>query len=332
MLDHSFSAFRVSETSENKFESTIVSRTIEDLPDNDVLIEVSYSSLNFKDALSASGNKGVTRNYPHTPGIDASGIVVSSKSDELTPGDEVIVTGYDLGMNTDGGFSQFICVPADWVVRRPENLSLRESMALGTAGLTAALCVQKLIDSGVVQDSGSILVTGATGGVGVLGISLLSKLGFDVTASTGKNSEISFLESLGAKVIAREELSEAIKKPLLSEKWAGAIDVVGGETLVNILKQIKYGGSVAACGLVESPSFKSTVLPFILRGVNLLGVDSVELPLSAKEHVWKKLGGIWKIDNLSNLCTEIVMEELPDKLDLMLGGETRGRILLNLTV
>ena len=330
MTDHSFTAFRVSETSENTFESAIVSRSIEDLPDNDVLIKVSYSSLNFKDALSASGNKGVTRNYPHTPGIDAAGIVVSSKSGELTPGDEVIVTGYDLGMNTDGGFSQYICVPAGWVVRRPKNLTLRESMILGTAGLTAALCVQKLIGSGLVQDSGEILVTGATGGVGVLGVALLVKLGFDVTASTGKSSEVSFLEGLGAKVIARQELSEATKKPLLSEKWAGAIDVVGGETLVNILKQIRYSGSVAACGLVESPSFKSTVLPFILRGVNLLGVDSVELPLATKEDVWNKLGGIWKIDGLESLSTEIVMDELPDKLDLILGGKARGRFLLDL--
>ena len=331
MTDHSFTAFRVSETSENKFGSAIVSRSIEDLPDNDVLIKVSYSSLNFKDALSASGNKGVTRNYPHTPGIDAAGIVVSSKSGELTPGDEVIVTGYDLGMNTDGGFSQYICVPAGWVVRRPKNLTLKESMILGTAGLTAALCVQKLIGSGLVQDSGEILVTGATGGVGVLGVALLVKLGFDVTASTGKSSEVSFLEGLGAKVIARQELSEATKKPLLSEKWAGAIDVVGGETLVNILKQIRYSGSVATCGLVESPSFKSTVLPFILRGVNLLGVDSVELPLATKEDVWKKLGSIWKIDALESLSTEIVMDELPNKLDLILGGKARGRFLLNLT-
>ena len=330
MADNSFKAFRVSETSENKFESNILSRSIEDLPDSDVLIKVHYSSLNFKDALSASGNKGVTRKYPHTPGIDAAGVVVSSKTDDFAPGDEVIVTGYDLGMNTDGGFSQYVCVPRGWVLRRPGNLTLKDSMILGTAGLTAALCVQKLIDSGVVQGSGEILVTGSTGGVGVLGISLLVKLGFDVTASTGKSSEVSFLEKLGARVIAREELSEITKKPLLSERWAGAIDVVGGETLVNILKQIKYGGSVAACGLVGSSSFKSTVLPFILRGVNLLGVDSVELPLTFKEDIWEKFGGIWKLDNLAELSTEILLEDLPDNLGLILAGKAKGRILLNL--
>ena len=203
-------------------------------------------------------------------------------------------------------------------------------MILGTAGLTAALCVEKLIKAGVTKDCGDILVTGATGGVGVIAISLLRKLGYNVIASTGKRSETGFLESLGASVIDRAELSEPSKKPLLRERWGGAIDVVGGETLVSVLKQLKYGGSIAACGLVESPALKATVLPFILRGVNLLGVDSVELPLSSKESVWQKFAGDWKIDNLEVLSTEIGLEELPSKLELILSGKARGRFLLNI--
>ena len=203
MTDQIFKALRVSEVSEHKFESNIINRSIKDLPDNEVLIEVLYSSVNYKDALSASGNKGVTRNYPHTPGIDAAGIVVSSKTDKFHPGDEVIVTGFDLGMNTDGGFAQFIYVPSNWIINRPKNLSIKHSMILGTAGLTAALCVEKLIKAGVTKDCGDILVTGATGGVGVIAISLLRKLGYDVIASTGKPSETGFLESLGASVIDR---------------------------------------------------------------------------------------------------------------------------------
>ena len=331
MAEKSFEAFRVSETAVNNFESTIIKRSINELSKNDVLIKVSYSSLNFKDALSASGNKGVTRKYPHTPGIDAAGVVVSSTSEKFETGDEVIVTGYDLGMNTDGGFGQYISVPSDWVVPLPSNLGLRESMVLGTAGLTAGLSVTKLIDSGLSPESGDILVTGATGGVGVITIALLIKLGFSVTASTGKSSEMAFLEALGAEVIDRAELSEANTKPLLRERWGGAVDVVGGQTLVNILKQIKYGGSVAACGLVESPSIALTVLPFILRGVNLLGIDSVEIPLFAKSSVWNKFAGDWKINNLESFVTEISMAELSDKLNILLAGKARGRYVLNMS-
>ena len=331
MAEQSFEAFRVLETAENNFESTIIERSINELSQNDVLVKVSYSSLNFKDALSASGNKGVTRKYPHTPGIDAAGVVVSSTSEKFETGDKVIVTGYDLGMNTDGGFGQYISVPSDWVVPLPNNLSLRESMVLGTAGLTAGLSVKKLTDSGLSPQSGDILVTGATGGVGVITIALLIKLGFSVTASTGKSSEITFLEALGAKAIERAELAEANTKPLLRERWAGAVDVVGGETLVNIVKQIKYGGSVAVCGLVESPSITLTVLPFILRGVNLLGIDSVEIPLATKSSVWKKFAGDWKINNLESLVTEISMTDLSDKLNILLAGKARGRYVLNMS-
>jgi alcohol dehydrogenase len=331
MKNQSFKALQVSETLGNNFQSEIVTRSIIDLPDGEILIRVLFSSLNFKDALSASGNKGVTRSYPHTPGIDAAGIIVSSDVAEFSEGDEVIVTGYDLGMNTPGGFGEYIRVPSGWVVKRSSGLSLRDSMILGTAGVTAALCVEKLLNAGMQRECGEIIVTGATGGVGIISVAILSSLGFSVVASTGKISEKYFLESIGvSRVIEREELAESSSRPLLKEKWAGAIDVVGGTTLVNVLKSLKYGASVAACGLVQSPSLEATVLPFILRGINLLGVDSVEQPRAVKEGVWEKLASEWKIEDLSAICTEISFDSLQDNLDKILAGKVTGRILLNL--
>ncbi|MDG2141581.1 MAG: YhdH/YhfP family quinone oxidoreductase [Gammaproteobacteria bacterium] len=331
MKNQSFKALQISETPENNFQSKIVTRSIMDLPDGEILIRVLYSSLNFKDALSASGNKGVTRSYPHTPGIDAAGIVVSSDVAAFSEGDEVIVTGYDLGMNTPGGFGEYIRVPSDWVVKRSSGLNLRDSMILGTAGVTAALCIEKLLNAGIQREHGEIIVTGATGGVGIISVAILSSLGFSVAASTGKISEKYFLESIGAsRVIEREELAESSSRPLLREKWAGAIDVVGGTTLVNVLKSLKYGASVAACGLVESPSLEATVLPFILRGINLLGVDSVEQPRAVKQGVWEKLANDWKIEDLSAICTEITFDSLQDNLDKILAGKVTGRTLLNL--
>ena len=326
-----FQALQVNEVSEKSFQSEIITRSVEELPDGDVLIRVLYSSINFKDALSASGNKGVTRSYPHTPGIDAAGVVVSSKIKEFNEGEEVIVTGYDLGMNTAGGFGQYIRVPAKWLVRRPDGISLRDTMILGTAGVTSALCIEKLVNAGIERNSGDILVTGATGGVGVISVALLAKLGFRVVASTGKTSESAYLKALGANsILNRNELAESSSRPLSKERWIGAIDVVGGDTLANVTKSIKYGGSVAACGLVQSPSLNVTVLPFILRGVNLLGVDSVELPLARKRHIWAKLANEWRIEDLDTLCTEITFLELKDSLELVLAGKATGRLLLNL--
>ena len=326
-----YKALRVDEIAEKEFRTQIVECDVADLPAGEVLIEVLFSSLNYKDALSASGNKAVTREYPHTPGIDAAGKVVSSTSDRFDEGDEVIVIGYDLGMNTAGGFGQFVRVPADWIVRCPAGLSLRESMILGTAGFTAALCVEKLIVNGVSPASGSVLVTGATGGVGITAVALLSKLGYEVVASTGKESAHELLRQLGAKeIIDRAGLSEISARPLLKEKWAGAVDVVGGDTLFNVVKSIRYGGSVACCGLVQSPLFQASVLPFILRGVNLLGVDSVELPLPTKAQLWEKLGNQWKLPSLDSHCNEIGFAELESSLTSVLKGEATGRFLLNL--
>lgn len=326
-----FKALLITESRGEKFTGEITERDLSELPEGEVLIRVKYSSLNYKDALSASGNKGVSRSFPHTPGVDAAGVVVSSENKSFGKGDEVIVTGYDLGMNTSGGFGQLIRVPADWVVKCPSGLSLRESMILGTAGFTAALCIDKLIRNGVKRSSGKILVTGATGGVGIVAVTLLSKLGFQVTASTGKADQHALLLSLGAKeIIDRATLSEETRRPLLSEEWAGAIDVVGGDTLFNVVKSLNYGGSVAACGLVQSPVFHASVLPFILRGVNLLGVDSVQLPLTTKAAVWEKLAGEWRLPNLEDISTDIGFNELETSLAMVLSGKATGRYVLNL--
>jgi len=327
----SFKAYQVSEVEEKVFKGEIVERQTEDLPESDVLIEVHYSSINYKDALSASGNRSVTRSYPHTPGIDAAGVVTSSSSDNFKVGDEVVVVGYDLGMSTPGGFGKFIRVPASWVINLPENMSLKESMILGTAGFTAALCIEKLLQNNLEPADGPVLVTGATGGVGIVAVSLLSKLGFSVTASTSKESAHGLLKVLGAaELMDRAELSEETAKPMLREQWAGAVDVVGGSTLFNVVKSLKYGGSVAACGLVQSPVFQASVLPFILRGVNLLGVDSVLLPIDTKRRVWEKLGSQWKLENLESLCTEIEFSNLESSLATVLKGGATGRFVLNL--
>jgi alcohol dehydrogenase len=327
-----FKAYVVSEVAEKQFKGELTTRSIDDLPAGEVLVRVEYSSVNYKDALSANGNRGVTRNYPHTPGIDAAGEVISSDDAGVKAGDKVIVTGYDLGMNTDGGFGQLIRVPASWIVPLPEGLSTRQAMIIGTAGLTAALCVKKLLDAGVKPEQGAVLVTGATGGVGVFAIKLLAKLGFEVTACTGKANSEAMLRELGAtEILDRAELSEETAKPLLKEQWAAAVDVAGGSTLFNVIKGLRYGGSVAACGLVQSPAFQATVLPFILRGVNLLGVDSVELPLASKRDVWSLLAGAWSLDHLDSLCKEIALAELESALDTVLSGQAEGRFLVRVS-
>lgn len=317
-------------TGKARYEAGVVQRAIQDLPDGDVLIRVHYSSLNYKDAMSARGNKGVTRQFPHTPGIDAAG-EVAADGGGFSAGDEVVVIGYDLGMETDGGFGQYIRVPAGWVVRRPEGLSLREAMIIGTAGFTAALCVEKLLLNGLVAEQGPVLVSGATGGVGSYAVALLARLGFSVTALTGKADAADYLKGLGADaVLERSELSAESSRPMLKEQWAGAVDTVGGEILSNTLKSTQYGGSVACCGLVASPVFSASVLPFILRGINLLGVDSVNLPLETKAAIWQRLGGEWKVDDLEQMATEIGFSELNGALDTVFQGGARGRYLLNL--
>ena len=327
---NSFSALQARENAAGQFEQVVVQRQIDDLPPGDLLIRVQYSSLNYKDALSASGNRGVTKNFPHTPGIDAAGVVEASAVPEFSVGDEVIVTGYDLGMNTSGGFGQYIRIPAAWALKRPQGLSLREAMILGTAGLTAALCVDKLEQAGVTPGAGPILVTGASGGVGSVAVALLNQLGYSVTAATGKVEQAGLLKILGAQeVIGRSELLEGGERPLLKERWGGAVDCVGGDILVNLLKSLRYGASAACCGLTAGVALNGSVLPFILRGVNLLGVDSVELPLVVKASMWDKLSLQWKL-NLEPLVTEVSLAQLPEAMSRILAGQQVGRVLVSL--
>ncbi len=308
----------------------IVTLNTDDLPKNDLLVKVKYSSVNYKDALSSSGNKGVTKQYPHVPGIDAVGTVIESVSDKFPVGSDVLVTGYDLGMNTWGGFGEYISIPQSWAISLLEGLSPKEAMCFGTAGLTAALSVNHLIANGVLPDRGNIVVSGATGGVGSIAVSILTKLGYGAIAVSGK-AEHSFLtETLGAKeVITRNEFIESYnKKPLAKPQFAGAIDTVGGEILSGMLKASQYEGVVTCCGMVASAGLNTSIFPFILRGVRLIGVDSVEISLSKKEEVWKKLAKEWKPDNLEEITKEISLEQLPEVLDDILNGKAKGRFIL----
>lgn len=314
-----------------KFIRRVIERNIAELPIGDVLVNVKYSSLNFKDALSAIGNKGVTRKYPHTPGIDASGIVTESSSNKFIEGDEVLVTGYDLGMNTSGGFAEFIRVPADWVVKLPERLSPKESMIYGTAGFTAVLSLYKLEQCSEEKIQGEVLVTGATGGVGSLTVAILSKNNYTVIASTGKKDKIDYLKILGAKqVIGRDEVDDKSGKALLNRRWKAAIDTVGGNILVTVIKQMDYRCSVASCGNTYSSELNTTVFPFILRGVNLLGINSAETPMNLRLKIWEKLANEWKPDCLKEIYTECLLEELNDKIDLILQGQITGRVVVKI--
>ena len=330
-LPESFKAMVVSETAGKTFVRDIKQKALSDLPAGELIIEVKYSSLNYKDALSATGNKGVTRKYPHTPGVDAAGIVVDSTTQSFAVGDQVIVTGFDLGMNTAGGFGQYISVPSSWAVKLIQGLSLRDTMGYGTAGLTAALCIIRLMAYGLPKDSGEVLVTGATGGVGSVAVAILAKLGFDVVAATGKTSEHDFLRGLGARaIISREEANDTSGRPLQKGRWAGVVDTVGGNILATALKTTKNGGLVAACGNAMSADLNVTVFPFILRGVSLLGVDSVEIPTRSRVTAWRKLAGEWNID-LGPIVTEVSLDELNPKIDEILKGSIRGRVLVNLS-
>lgn len=322
-----FKAWRVFEE-DGKFAGRITPQSFGDLPEGDVLIRVDHSSLNFKDALSASGNKGVTRNFPHTPGIDAAGEVVESASNDLPKGSHVIVTGYDLGMETDGGFGQYIRVPRGWCVQMPTGWDSRTAMVYGTAGLTAALCVNKLIEAGLAKGQGPVLVTGASGGVGSVAVELLTSQGFDVVAVSGKPDQADALKKHGAVRIEGREFLEETKKPVLKPEFAGAVDTVGGAPLAEIIKRLMPGGSVAACGLAAGTGIPTAVFPFILRGVNLLGVDSVEIPLSRKESMWKKLSGEWRCPISEEDARVIGMDQLQDALSAFLKGEAHGRVVL----
>jgi len=324
-----FKAYRV-ENNNDYYIGSVKDVEFRPLAENEILVKVHYSSLNYKDALSASGNKGVTRNYPHTPGIDAVGTIEKSNSDTYIAGEKVIVTSYDLGMNTDGGFAEYIQVSSDWAVKLPEQLTMKEAMIFGTAGLTAGMSVLRLTEL-IKPEDGKIVVSGATGGVGALSVSILSKLGYSVVAITGKETERDYLINLGAKeILLRSEVENFDKKPLLKPLFAGAIDTVGGSILENIIKSTDSIGAVTCCGNVASPKLELTVFPFILRGVTLIGIDSQNYPMKYRTKVWEMLSDKWKPAQLEETCNEIKFEEIQLKIALMLQGKLKGRTVLKL--
>ena len=331
MAEKTFKAMVVREEKDGRFSRKIEERSISSLPPGDVLVKVRYSSLNYKDVLSAIGNRGVTKDYPHTPGIDAAGIVEESSNPEFTPGDPVIVTSYDLGMNTPGGYGQYIRVPAGWVVRLPRNLTLRESMIYGTAGFTAALSVHRLVEQGIKPDQGTILVSGATGGVGSIAVSILVKRGHQVTAVNGVVDETAYLLALGAReIISIEEATDTSGRPLLKARWAGAVDTVGGIMLSTTIRSLQYGGAVTCCGNVGSHDLPLNVYPFIIRGVVLIGIDSQNCPMPMRQAVWERLAGEWKLDHLDQITTETSLEGLGERISMVLEKKHRGRTIVRL--
>lgn len=323
-------AFIVEKIEDKKFVSGVKEVEIPTIEENEVLIKTTYSSLNYKDALSSVGNPGVTKNFPHITGIDVAGIIEKSNSAEFEVGEKVLVTGYDMGMNTNGGHSEYVKVPASWVVKMPENISDKEIMTYGTAGLTAALSVNEILKNDIF--SGNVLVTGATGGVGSIAVSILSKLGFNVTAISGKEEKIDFLKSIGAnEVILRKDFDVENKRPMGSEKYDAVVDTVGGNILAEALKQIKYDGVATCCGLTSSHELNTNVFPFILRGVRLVGIDSVECKKAKKAAAWEKISNEFKIDTLEALTTQITFDEMTEAYESLLAGKAVGRYLVKIS-
>jgi putative YhdH/YhfP family quinone oxidoreductase len=324
-----FACYLVTKEADGRVSAQIAERSVDDLPEGDVLIQVAWSSLNYKDALSATGHPGVTRKFPHVPGIDAAGTVVESRSPRFAAGQQVLVTGYELGASRWGGYAARVRVPEGWVVPLPAGLSPRESMIYGTAGFTAAQSVDALAHHGIMADRGEIVVTGATGGVGSLAVAILARLGYKVAAVTGKPEAAGYLQALGAaRVISREEVDDKTDRPLLSGRWAGAVDTVGGNTLATLLRSVDCGGCVTACGLVGGVAVPLTVYPFILRGVTLCGIDSAECPMKKRLELWEKLAGPWKPPGLETIAEEIGLAELGSRIEQILAGRIRGRVIV----
>ncbi len=314
------------------YRSRISEKMISDLPAGEVLIKVHFSSINYKDALSSMGNKGVTPSYPHTPGVDAAGVVLSSSDPTFQAGDQVVVTGSDFGMSRSGGFQEYIRVPATLPIKLPPQISLRKSMEYGTAGLTAAMCAYKIIEKhGVKPEDGNVLVTGASGGVGSCAVQLLSKLGYKVYASTGKLEERDLLKRLGAfEVIDRSEIDDKTDKLLRAPKWRATVDSVGGNTLATVLKTTESEGCVAACGNVAGGELHTSVFPFILRGVTLYGVDSVGCPTDYRRQMWNRLADDWEIPTVPELYRTISLQVIPEVLQEILNGKIKGRVVVEL--
>ncbi len=328
MSADSFRAFRAV-TDGDDIERGVVTMSTADLPDDGALVEVHWSSVNYKDGLASTPTGRVARISPIVPGVDLAGVLVDD-APGMPAGTEVIAHAYDLGVARHGGFAQYARVPTDWLIPLPAGLTTRESMVVGTGGFTAALSVMALEDHGITPDSGPVLVTGATGGVGSTAVDMLSNLGFDVVASTGKATEVDFLTSLGASsIIDRAELSEESRRPLESTLWAAAVDCVGGVTLANVLKKIHYGGSVAASGLTGGGGLPTTVMPFILRGVRLQGVDSVMAPSDTRTAAWDRLAHDLPADRLEAMTEVVPLSELADRAPAIMAGQVRGRVVVD---
>lgn len=329
MLPDSLRCYLVRKPGSGAVDASVETRPFHELPPGDTVIRVQCSSLNYKDAMAATGHRGVVKSFPHVPGIDAAGTVVQSESSALKPGQPVLVTGYQQGAERWGGWAEYVRVPAEWGVPLPEGLTLRESMILGTAGFTAAQCVWSLVDHGIAPDHGPVVVTGATGGVGVIAVMLLAKLGYEVTAVSGKKDQYDWLRSLGASnVVGRDDVCDKSDNALLRSRWAGGVDTVGGATLSTIIRSLQHRGCVAACGLVGGHDLPLTVYPFILRGVTLDGIDSAMCPYDRRLAIWSKLANEWKLATLESLATEVTLDHVGDTVQQMLAGQTHGRTLV----
>jgi acrylyl-CoA reductase (NADPH) len=324
-----YPALLVQKTPDGAIAPRVTELTLDSLPPGEVLIDVAYSSLNYKDALACSGHPGVVKSLPHVPGIDCAGAVVESSTAAFAAGDAVLVTGYGLGADHWGGYSKYVRVPADWVVAMPEGLDVRAAMILGTAGFTAAQCVMAIVERGIQPHDGPVVVTGATGGVGCWSVAILATLGYHVTAVTGKQDQVDLLRELGAsEVVGRDAVIDNSDRPLLPGQWAAAIDTVGGAPLATIIRATQHRGCVAACGLVAGVDLPLTVHPFILRGVTLAGIDSAQCPRPMRLEMWRKLSGDWAVDLPESMVTEVTLAELPTRVDEILHGKVVGRTLV----
>lgn len=331
--DQKFRAIVVTEEKNGSFSVNVQTRNISDLITHDVLIRVLFSGINYKDALSASGHKGITRRFPHTPGIDAAGIVVESANQQFQAGDEVIVTGYDLGMNTSGGFAEYIRVPAGWVVKKPEGLSLEECMIIGTSGFTAASAIFEIMKHGIRPEDGKILVTGASGAVGSMAVAMLATAGYNVLASSGKPEAETILRQIGAsEITGREAIDDKSGKGLLPARWIAALDTVGGNTLATVLLSTAERGLVANCGMLASDELEVPVFPFIIRGVRLVGIASADTPMSRRLEIWKLIADKLKSEHLHSLAQTISLDEIPEALIRMKASENIGKILVRMAV
>jgi len=330
-MSTAFRAFVVNKT-EQDFTSDFQQLTLDDLQQGDVLIKVVYSSVNYKDDLASIPEGRIVRSYPFVPGIDLAGIVVESTDSRFKAGDEVIATSYALGVSHFGGYSEYARVNADWIVPLPSGMTFKEAMALGTAGFTAALAIHQLEKNGLQPQNGPVLVTGATGGVGSIGVDILHSLGYTVAASTGKASEHEYLKELGAsEILSREETSSESNRPLDKECWAGSLDSVGGSTLAYLIRTTKYGGSIASYGNTGGPNVNTTVFPFILRAINLLGIESANCPMELRYQLWQHLASDYRPKHLlDTIGHEVPFEELPQALATILKGGVRGRTIIKI--